>query len=101
MSPFTANGSSELFVSKDDSGTSQVLPVGTLTFKRVDAGDLCTEKSEQSNPDTFTIKFRRKRIEVTCAWAKARPDRCNRRTRNANGSKAVKVARYCPITCGN
>ena len=101
MSPFTADGSSNLFVSEDESGTSQVLPVGTLTFKRVDAQDLCREKSDESEPETFFVGRRKRKFEVTCAWAKSRPHRCNRRTRNANGSKAAKVATFCPITCGN
>lgn len=99
MTPFTAEGTSKLFVSEDENGASRVLPVGALTFKRNTANSQCVQTSENATPETFVVKRGQREIEFTCAWARRRRRRCNRDTLNENGGKGPKVSAHCPISC--
>ncbi|KAL3800983.1 hypothetical protein ACHAWO_007092 [Cyclotella atomus] len=101
IKPFTADGSSPLFVSLDENQNKRVLPVGILTFTRTAADSDCVVTSEESKPQTFRIRMRSENVEVTCAWIGNCITRCNRNTLNNGGSIGPKVSEFRPITCGN
>jgi hypothetical protein len=101
IKPFTAEGSSNLFVFMDENQNKIVLPVGMLTFTRTVASSDCVVKNEESKPEAFVIRQRRGNREVTCAWIGRRIIRkCKINTVNSDGSVGPKVSEFCPITCG-